>query len=330
MGHDSRHRTMVPWWLHAERGAALLLVVWVAVFFGIVLSTFAFSMRTEMDAARNFREQAEAAMLAKAGIARGLADLINAKTQQDVTSPLVLPYRVGPVRLGRGTYDVLVTNEDSRISLTRAPASVLQRLLRNTGVSKQQSDTIVASILDWRDQDDVSRQSGAESSYYGSLPIPYHPKNGPFDFVEEVLLVKGMTREIFYGTVQDADRLASLRERIPEERDFLSGEYLGVRPFVTVHGSGQVDRATAGLDVLIASGVDPAQAQELIRSRGSASIESQPARRRRTSTPRAYRIESIGRLSTSPLASRIVASVVREGSAQRPRFRVVAWQETES
>ncbi len=334
MDDHKQHRISGIRRFRSERGAALLLVVWMGMFFGIVLSAFAFSMRTELDAVRNFREGAEASMLAKAGIARALADLVNARMKEGVASKPFRPYSLGPVRLGRGTYRVLVTDAESRISLNRAPEAVLRRLLRNTGVSDLHLvDTIVDSIQDWRDQDDVRRANGAEASYYRSLAVPYSPKNGPFQVVGEVLLVKGMAREIFYGNVRDPNRLADLRDRSPEERDFLSGEYLGIRPFLTVHGSGQVDPNSASLDVLVAAGFPAPQAQEILRSRGSGPITGRLPQAsggvRLTRSPHMYRIESVGRVSASPLVSRIVATVVRESAKRRPRFKVVAWQEAD-
>ena len=41
---------------------------------------------------------------------------------------------------------------------------------------------------------------GAESSYYASLDPPYEAKNAPLDCIEELLMVKGITKEIFNGT----------------------------------------------------------------------------------------------------------------------------------
>jgi hypothetical protein len=40
---------------------------------------------------------------------------------------------------------------------------------------------------------------GAESDYYLSLEQPYRAKNAPFVSPFELLLVKGITRDIFYG-----------------------------------------------------------------------------------------------------------------------------------
>jgi general secretion pathway protein K len=62
--------------------------------------------------------------------------------------------------------------------------------------------TIINSIKDWLDSGDdgaTTGLSGAESDYYEGLEPPYSCKNGPFDFLSEVALVKGITPEIFAG-----------------------------------------------------------------------------------------------------------------------------------
>jgi type II secretory pathway component PulK len=61
------------------------------------------------------------------------------------------------------------------------------------------TDSIASSIIDWRDTDDNVYNTGAESQYYLTLPQPYYCKNQPFDTVEELLMVAGMTRAALYG-----------------------------------------------------------------------------------------------------------------------------------
>ena len=75
------------------------------------------------------------------------------------------------------------------------------------------TDEIAAAIIDWIDQDD-NTESGAETDYYATLDPPYAAKNGPFDTIEELLLVKGVTPEILYG--EDANRNGVLD---PNEND---------------------------------------------------------------------------------------------------------------
>ena len=60
-------------------------------------------------------------------------------------------------------------------------------------------DTVIDSILDWRDSNRDHRLNGAEEDYYRGLDPPYSCKDGPFDVVEELLLVRGVTPELFAG-----------------------------------------------------------------------------------------------------------------------------------
>jgi len=327
-GHDRTSRQGSP---SPERGIALIMVIWVLTFFSIVLSAFAFSMRTEMHAARNFKEEAEASSLAEAGIARAVAELANAGVREDMT-PRVPPYSSGDIPLGRGKYRVSVTDEGSRIPLNQASEEVWRRLLRNTGVRDSGLlDTLADSILDWRDPDSLQRSSGAEEAYYLSLSQPYHPRNGDLEFLEELLLVKGMTREIFFGNVADPERLAALLGTSPEERDLQPGEYLGIRPFLTTRGSGQVNVNTASLDTLVALGLSGSEAVKILENRRPGPIRGQIPQAGRglplTTASGTYRIESTGSLPGAPVAYRITAIVQKEGTPARPRIRVLSWKE---
>ncbi len=82
--------------------------------------------------------------------------------------------------------------------------NVLWRLLRAEPflVEDGQAREIIDSLIDWIDSGDGNGEEeyGAEESYYQSLTPPYSCKNGPIDSIEELLLVKGFTRELLYGT----------------------------------------------------------------------------------------------------------------------------------
>ena len=314
-----------------ERGMALIVVIWILAFFGIVFSAFAFSMRTELDAARSFKEEAEAKALAEAGMARAKAELVNASGRGGPLTAMT-SFDSREVALGRGTYRVLVTDEESKISLTPASQQVLGRLLENTGIKDAGLvETIVDSILDWMDDDKLHRLHGAEEDYYRSLSRPYAPRNAKFEGLEELLLVRGMTREILYGNVANPERRAALLAERPEARDFQPGEYLGIRPFLTVTGSGRVNVNSAGLDVLVALGMPTAEAAALIEARKEdGSRGASPASTRGmpvTTTSSFYTIESIGSLSGSPVTYRIVALVQRGAPGAGSRPRVLAWRE---
>ena len=62
------------------------------------------------------------------------------------------------------------------------------------------NDRAVAdAILDWIDPDDAPRPFGAEADYYQGLAVPYAPRNGVPQCLEELLLVRGVTRDLLFG-----------------------------------------------------------------------------------------------------------------------------------
>jgi general secretion pathway protein K len=80
--------------------------------------------------------------------------------------------------------------------------SMLIRLLGQPefGLDERKANEIADSIKYWIHADNTITGYGAETSYYASLDPPYEAKNAPLDCIEELLMVKGITKEIFTGT----------------------------------------------------------------------------------------------------------------------------------
>jgi type II secretory pathway component PulK len=94
-------------------------------------------------------------------------------------------------------------NESAKLHLARVlawdmenPGDGHRGLMQIPGMTDEAAD----SILDWIDADDQPRQFGAESDYYQRLAEPYRPRNALPDSLEELLFVKGVGRDSFYGT----------------------------------------------------------------------------------------------------------------------------------
>lgn len=308
--------------LAGEQGVALVLVLWISTLFGLMLAGFAFSMRVETDTVKNFQDHAQALRLAESGIVQALAELEQAPAsmQEGTEARPVWPARFTQ-RLGAGQYQVMVTNEDSRLSLNHVSETVLRKLLVQTGVTDEVlQDTIAASIMDWRDLDEVERPNGAESAYYQTRLVPHASKNALFQQIEELLSVRGMTRDILYGNIGDPARRERLLASSPDQREFTEGEYLGLARFVTAHGSGRIDQSLAEPDVLAAMGVPEDRIRELVAARSSAVGRN---------IPKLLHLEARGLLDHSPIATTVVAVVAMEGASRTTRYRVLAWQEQE-
>src|SRR5512145_1718052 len=195
--------------LPGEKGIALIIVLWIMMLLIVMTLAFSVMVRTEVFSTIAFKEQMENKYLAEAGLQKAMMEIIyrSANKYQPVynderdISPVDGTFRDG--RLDDGYYRFAMTDESGKINvnlLTDASGIILNNLLVNLGAEKNQADTIVDSILDWKDGDDLHRLHGAENDYYLSLNNPYRAKDAYFDNLEELLLVKGMTRDILYGT----------------------------------------------------------------------------------------------------------------------------------
>jgi len=192
----------------SQRGIVLLLVLWILSILMVIAMSFSFLTRTDAYSALAFKEGVENKFLAEAGIERGIMELVYRSVNKGQTVTLegmeILKTdgRAYHGQLGDGSYLYRVTDESGIINinaLTDASGIVVKNLLIHSGVSTENADIIVDSILDWKDPDDLHRLNGAESDYYLSLPNPYRAKDANFDTVEELLLVRGVTPEILYG-----------------------------------------------------------------------------------------------------------------------------------
>lgn len=229
-------------------GVALILVIWVMVILVAIVGEFSYSMRTEINIVKNFKEEEEAYQLALAGIEAAKAEILTsaepAGMYADENGILVFnAEEEEPERkdnLGKGTFEYTIIDEDGKLNINSASKKQLKYVFRDSGVDGTDLDTIVDSIIDWRDSNNLHMLNGAEEDYYQSLERPYSCKDGPFDFIEELLLVKGMTPEIFYGS-------AKVRHG---ERDDDETVYNGTAKYLTANGSNMININTAPVVVL--------------------------------------------------------------------------------
>jgi len=195
------------------RGVALIMVLWVIAILTVVVLEFSFAMRTEVNITKNFKEELQLYGIAQGGVQRAIAELIlkhDARSQQLIKTmkteegaqekkewvpdgrPYTLPF-------DQGECELRIMSEAGKININTVSEMTLRKLIGNLGLDVDKRDTVVDSILDWRDPDDLIRINGAENDYYQSLKEPYRCKNANLDSIEELLLVKGVTPELFYG-----------------------------------------------------------------------------------------------------------------------------------
>ena len=75
------------------------------------------------------------------------------------------------------------------------------------------TEYVADSIMDWVDEDDDTREYGAEYDYYQGLSSPYTPTNGPFNTVEELLLVRGVSPQLLFGADVNRNGMVDAHEQ---------------------------------------------------------------------------------------------------------------------
>ena len=115
----------------------------------------------------------------------------------DPWTPSSDPYSV---EIGDADCDVFISDEGGKINVNKVTDETRDNFIKFLTAYKLEEHTaeiITDSILDWLDEDDLHHVNGAEKGYYATFPEPYEPKNGPFESLEELTLVKGITPQIF-------------------------------------------------------------------------------------------------------------------------------------
>jgi general secretion pathway protein K len=189
------------------------MVLWVIAVLSVVVLEFSFAMRTEVNITKNYKEELQLYAAVQGGVQRAIAELIYKhdpgvqQLRKTLTTEEIPPEKKEWATDGRpyffpfdqGKCDIKVMSEAGKVNINLVSESMLRKIITLFGLEGEARDRVVDSILDWRDPDDFYRVNGAEESYYQSLKESYHCKNAPFDSIEELLLVRGVNQELFYG-----------------------------------------------------------------------------------------------------------------------------------
>jgi general secretion pathway protein K len=174
--------------------------------------------------------------------------------------------------VGDGTVSLKIIDLERKININTASPDLLQQVLTTMGVDADSISVVSDSIQDWIDTDDAPRLAGAESDYYQTLTPPYYAKNAPIDDLSELLLIKGVTPEMYdpetYGgsntTASPFQHKLGFGNSPGQAPDYP----FGLKDVFTPVSSGSVNINTAGTNVLEALlGVDGSVAAAIIQQR---------------------------------------------------------------
>jgi general secretion pathway protein K len=257
--------------LRHRRGSALLMVLWLSAALAAIGFSLASTVRGEAERTATGLDGVRSYFLAVGGIQRCQVELL-----WSITNPGQRPIKEGSAEVlynfPSGMVRVEIIPETAKLDVNNAPVEELVRLLNALGVPPGRAEAIAAAIDAWRKPGmGGDTPPGFLGNGFPSFQIPH----ASFQEIEELLLVPGVTPDLFYGTYVPADSADPMvaADGSPAPRLAPRG---GLMDCLTVYGSGsQVDANTAAPAVLAAVGLPPYAIQALIARRQAAPLTQQ-------------------------------------------------------
>jgi len=198
-----------------ERGFALIAVFWVIIILSLLALGYATTARFRCQVILNQKQKLTDESLLRSALERGYyeylkydanrtllekKDEIEGITNEKVELwyPRYEPYEF--VMEGE-RIAVRMVNEAGKFDVNNLETASWERILSACGIPPGEKQTgIISSVRDWIDNDNEHRLNGAENDYYQGLEQQYYCKNSQIEVINELLLIKGITLELYHGT----------------------------------------------------------------------------------------------------------------------------------
>lgn len=244
-----------------QNGGALLAVLWLSAALAAIAFSLATSVRGEVERASTAVDGLRSYYLASGAIQRTILYMLWGP--QDPQHYWMPGTPVLNLSFPEGEVAVEVIPEASKLNVNQAPPEDLFRLLVNLGVGPERAREITLGIVDWRTPS--GGPGGMFDMYYLSISPTFLPHHASLEEIEELLLIKGMTPDIFYGTYEP--------EPGGQQRLVPRG---GLNDCLSVFGSvGQIDANTARPAVLATLGLSPEAVAAVVERRRLMPFQSQ-------------------------------------------------------
>jgi general secretion pathway protein K len=246
-----------------RKGAALLAVLWLSAALSAIAFTVANTVRGETERSSTDAEGLKAYYLACGAIDRMLLYM---DLRDGFVGPGGKPLfdettRVLPLNFPTGVVLGEFIPETSKLNVNSVPPAELNRLLFALGVDPGRVPLISSAIQDWRRPAPGGSFTEFDQHYLLLTPS-FRARHASFQEIEELLLVQGVTPDLFYGSYAP-DALGQL------------APHAGLRDCLSVYGSaGSVDVNTAEPAVMQALGISPDVAAAIVAMRQNAPIRS--------------------------------------------------------
>lgn len=212
---------------HNDSGIIIIIVIWILAVLSLMAVGLSRSLSVDLSLVKNEMALTRARMASRAAESYVLYHFAKKEDNEkvfDLRYPCgYLPLAddnqalVHQVLVGKtGSFDLIigrdnesmiygVLDEAARLNLNalnqQSYAIFVQLLMHVADVDEDDAHDIALSVIDWIDRDNVvsttANGSGAEQTTYDEERDGIIVKNAPMDHIGELLIIKGMTQEIF-------------------------------------------------------------------------------------------------------------------------------------
>ncbi|MBI3602314.1 MAG: general secretion pathway protein GspK [Candidatus Omnitrophica bacterium] len=247
--------------LKQRQGFVLIFALWVLGFLTVLALGVAAGVRQKIVLLQKLDERSRMHHVLEGAVKYSAAYLINQlSTSGFIYNPAVKmhlhnnPHQFGQFDLGGDTASISYTladegssqerfgvvDEERKINLNTTNTIILQRLIERVLVVKpDEAKELAQAILDWRHYGQSQVKGFFSDEYYENLEYPYAKKDADYETLDELLLVKGMTKDKYEKLMDD----------------------------VTIYGQGKVNINTAPAQVLYALGLQDALIDKILEVR---------------------------------------------------------------
>ena len=250
-----------------KRGSALLAVLWLTAALSAIAFSVASTVRAETERTSTALDSLRAYYLATGAINRAIVRIEWGPSYRNPDGSSMYgangqgPLTIMQFEFPTGSAVVNLIPETAKLNVNQAPAEQLMNLLLALGTTPEQAQAIAIGILDWRAPSPGGSFTEFDQ-YYLTLTPSFRARHASIREIEELLLVRGVTRDLFYGSYIH-DPQGNLVRR-PGLRDCLS-----------VYGSSSlIDVNTAEPAVMQAIGVSAGSVAAIVALRQTTPIAS--------------------------------------------------------
>lgn len=237
-----------------------MAVLWLSAGLAAIALSVSANVRSETDRVSTAGEGLRASYLASGALERGILWVMWGNLGLTYTAPDGLPrfwspnMRRLPMRFPSGDALVEVIPENSKLNINTADPEDLYRVVFAVSGDPVRARQIADAIVDWRSP---SASPSIFDQYYFSLGPTFRARHASFVEIEELLLVQGMSPELFYGNYTTG----------PDGRLYARG---GLRDCLSPWGSlGPFDVNTASPALLEAMGMPAEETATIVARRQS-------------------------------------------------------------